>query len=69
MIEVKLNEILEKHERSLNWVSKKTNIAYSTLNRLIHNNTTGIKFETLDALCTLFDCNTEDIIKHIKEKK
>lgn len=67
MIEIKLQNILNREERSLNWVSTKTGIAYSTLHKLNNNNTTSISFNTLDALCKLFKCKLTDIIDFIED--
>ena len=67
MIKVKLQEILDREERSLNWVAVKTGIAYSTLHKLNSNNTTSISFKTIDKLCELFKCNTIDIIEYTKD--
>lgn len=64
MVEVKLQSILDKEERNLSWVAKKTGIAYSTLHKLNSNNTTSISFTTIDKLCGLFKCKIEDIIEY-----
>jgi DNA-binding Xre family transcriptional regulator len=34
MIEVKIDELLEKHERTFYWLAKQTGISYTTLWRL-----------------------------------
>ena len=47
MVIIKLQDILNKEDRSLNWVSEKTGIAYSTLYKLNKGNTKSISFETL----------------------
>ena len=69
MVKVKLQEILDREDRSLNWVASKTGIAYSTLHKLNNNNTTSISFNTIDKLCKLFNCNTIDIIEYINDYK
>jgi len=66
MITVKLQEILNKEERSLNWVATKTNIAYTTLHKFCNNKTSSVSYSVLDSLCTLFKCNIEDIIEQVK---
>ena len=63
MIIVKLQDILNKEERSLNWVSKKTNIAYSTLYNFNNNTTTSVSYNVLDKICKLFKCELKDIIE------
>ena len=52
MVIIKLQDILDKEDRSLNWVSEKTGIAYSTLYKLNKGNTKSISFETLKNLQT-----------------
>jgi len=66
MVKVKLQAILKREERSLNWVAVKTGIAYSTLHKLNNNNTTSIGFNTIDCLCKLFKCNIEDLIEYVE---
>lgn len=66
MIRVKLQEILDKEERSLNWVSIKTNIAYTTLHKFCNNKTSSVSYNVLDSLCKLFNCKIEDIITYEK---
>lgn len=63
MIKVKLQEILDKEERSLNWVSLKTGISYSTLHKFCNNKTTSVSFEVLYKLCKLFNCSISDILE------
>lgn len=67
MIKVRLQELLDRDERSLNWVATKTNLSYSSLHKLINNKTTSISFDVLDKLCELFNCKVEDIIEYCKE--
>ena len=67
MIRVKLQEILNREERSLNWVSIKTNIAYTTLHKFCNNKTSSVSYNVLDSLCKLFNCKIEDIITYEKQ--
>ncbi|MDU1068166.1 helix-turn-helix transcriptional regulator [Clostridium sp.] len=68
MIKVKLQDILDKEERSLNWVATKTNISYSTLHKFNSNKTTSVSYNILEKLCELFKCNVEDIITYVVEE-
>lgn len=67
MVKVKLQELLDKEERNLKWVERKTGIAYSTLHKLNSGNTTSINFNTINQICDLFDCKIQDLIEYIKE--
>ncbi len=42
----------------------KHHISSSTINRLRHNQ--GVTTQMIDDLCTILDCNVEDIIKYEK---
>ncbi|WP_096634850.1 helix-turn-helix domain-containing protein [Clostridium cochlearium] len=67
MIQVKLQNILDEKERNLNWLSKKTDISYSTLHKLANNNTTSINFNTLEKICTVLNCSISDILEIKKD--
>lgn len=67
MIKVKLQQLLDKEERSLNWVATKTNIAYTTLHKFNSNKTTSVSYNVLEQLCKLFKCKIEDIIEYEEE--
>ncbi len=42
----------------------KHHISSSTINRLRHNQ--GVTTQMIDDLCTILDCNVEDILKYEK---
>lgn len=62
MVEIKLQDILNEHERSLRWVSSKTGISYSALHKLNSGNTNSISFEVLEKICTLFNIKPNDLL-------
>lgn len=63
MVKVKLKEILEREERSLNWVSTKTGISYSTLHKLNNGETKSITFDVLERICLLFKIEVGDLLE------
>ena len=42
---------------------------YQSLSKLINNESTGIKFETIDKMCKLFDCEVGDLIEFKDDNK
>ena len=48
-------------------VHKKTGLSRTTISKLYHDNMERIDFNTLDKLCELFDCDTQDILTYSKE--
>lgn len=69
MVKIKLQEVLDKHERPLKWVSDKTGISYSTLHKLNSGNTSSISFDVLEKVCNLFSIQPNDILEITPNKK
>lgn len=71
MIYVRVNEILKEKKKSKYWFIKNMERGYQSLSHLMDNTTTGIKFETLEKMCKILDCEPGDIIvrkKSIRKK-
>lgn len=67
MIKVRLKQIIEDKNMSVYALSKKTNISQYNLANLIKGNTTAIKFDTLEKLCTELNVGITDILEIIKD--
>lgn len=63
MINVKIKEILEEQERSISWLGNKTELSYSSLHKLVNNQTQSISFDTLYKICKVLDCDICDVMK------
>lgn len=59
----------EKRIRTLAEVSRRTGIARATLTALYYGSGNGIKFGTLDTLCSFFGVGVGDILKHVADKE
>ena len=71
MIYVRVNEILKEKKKTKYWFIKNMEGGYQSLSHLMDNITTGIKFETLEKMCDILDCEPGDIIirkKSIRKK-
>lgn len=71
MIYVRVNEILKEKKKTKYWFIKNMEGGYQSLSHLMDNITTGIKFETLEKMCKILDCEPGDIIvrkKSIRKK-
>lgn len=69
MIQVNVKELLKKQKRSKYWFVKNMEGGYQALTRLMENQTNSIRFDTLEKMCDLFDCEIGDIIVRKKGKK
>ena len=71
MIQLKIKEMLKKQKKTKYWLIKNMQSGYQAMNKMINNETSSIKFETLDKMCDLLNCEVSDLVvrKKRKEKK
>ena len=50
-------------------VAKSTGMSASTISNLYNEKVKRLDFDTLEKLCEFFNCNIEDIIEYIPDKK
>ena len=53
--------LLKENGKSKYWLVKELNSNYTVVNRMINNETTGISFDTIHKLCTIFNCTPNDL--------
>lgn len=68
MIELKLDDMLEKRGKSAYWLSRETGMAESVLWRMRHGKTAGIQFDTLERICLALECLPGDLLIMVNEK-
>lgn len=69
MIQINVKELLKKHKKTKYWFVKQMEGGYQSLTRMMENQTTGIRFDTLEKMCDIFNCEIGDIIVRKKGKK
>ena len=69
MIQVNVKELLKKKKKTKYWFVKQMEGGYQSLTRMMENQTTGIRFDTLEKMCDIFNCEIGDIIVRKKGKK
>jgi len=63
MIEVRINEILQRRSRTFYWLAKETGISHTTLWRLKKGKAQGITLDTLEKICQALNCQPGDILR------
>jgi putative transcriptional regulator len=67
MIELNILEILDKKNKSKYWLFNELNnispMSYTNYNNLIKNKTKSIKYENIDKLCKILNCEPNDLFK------
>ena len=59
---VDIDRILRKQGKTRLWLCQKIGCNYSSLSKLCHNDSTGISFELLEAICVALECGVESIL-------
>lgn len=72
MIYVRINDVLKQKKKTKYWFVKNMEGSYQSLSNLMNNETAGIKFDTLDKICKILDCEPGDILvrkKFVRRRK
>jgi putative transcriptional regulator len=65
---VNLDVMMAKRKMSLNELSEKVDITLSNLSILKTNKAKAIRFNTLDAICKVLDCQPGDILEYVRDE-
>lgn len=68
MIQLQIKELLKSRKNEI-LVRKNMEGGYQSLTRLMNNETSSIKFETLEKMCDIFNCEISDIVVRKKGRK
>ncbi|MBQ3819685.1 helix-turn-helix transcriptional regulator [bacterium] len=67
MINNKLSTILGEKRMRVSELSKLTGISQNALNKIYHNKTKGVDFNTLNKICNILERNTQEIFEFIPD--
>lgn len=63
MVYLNIKELLKKKGKTKYWLIKNMESGYQNVSAMMNNETTGIKFETIDKLCKILECTPNDLFK------
>jgi putative transcriptional regulator len=70
MILIKLNEILEREEKSLYWLSAASGVSYVSLWKLSKKQTQkSINLDILSKVCSALNCDIQDILIYVEDEE
>ena len=64
----KLSVLMGIKRYNMQDVFEKTGLARTTISNLYHDKATRINYETINKLCTLFECRIEDLLEFKKDE-
>ena len=68
MVKLRIEEILTEKGKSKYWLNQRLNMSYRNFNNLVSNNTTSVRFETLDKLSEILEVPVQDLFIQIPDK-
>lgn len=69
ILKIKINEVLEKQNKSKYWLSKQTGMTAQNVGKLVNGQTASVRFENLDAICKALNCEISDILEYEQNKR
>ena len=69
MIRLRVLEILAERGKTKYWLYNQLGLSYQNFNKMVNNETKGIKYETLFALCEILQCSVGDLFEIIQDKE
>ena len=68
MLKNNLSKLMGEKRYSIVEVSRKTGLTTSTISNLYNDKVKRLDFDTLEKLCKLLNCNTQDILEYIPDE-
>lgn len=63
MVRLRVLDILKEQNHSEYWLYKQMELSYQNFNRMVQNETSSIKFENLEKLCSILNCSIGDLFE------
>ena len=57
MVKLNVLELLKKQGRTKYWLYKQLGMSYQNFNKMVNNETSSIRYEVIEELCSLFNCS------------
>lgn len=69
IMRLRIDEILKQKGKSKYWLYIQLGLSYQNFNKIYNNQTSGIKFATLQALCDILECTPNDLFEDYADKQ
>lgn len=65
---LRIDEILKEKGKTKYLLYNQLGLSYQNFNKIINNQTSGIKFENLKSLCDILECTPNDLFTEYHKK-
>lgn len=63
MVRLRVTELLEERNLTKYWLWKRLGMSYDNYNKMIKNETHSIRYDVIDSLMKILDCQLEDLFE------
>lgn len=67
MIQMNIKNLLKEKGKTKYWLVKQMEYNYQSISDIMNNTTKAIRFETIEKLCNVLDCQPNDLFIITKE--
>ena len=60
-MKLRILDILNEKGKTKYWLYIQLGLSYQNFNKIVNNQTTGIKFDNLKAICDILECTPNDL--------
>ncbi len=68
MLQLRILDILSEQGHSKYWLYKRMEMSYQNFNKIVNNETSSIRFDTLEKLSTILECPIGDLFAFQNEQ-
>lgn len=68
MVKLRIKDILKEQNHTKYWLYKQLGLSYQNLSKIMNNETSGVRFETLNALCKILNCQVCDLFEYTPDE-
>lgn len=61
MLRLRINEILEKENKSMYWLAKQIGISANNIQKMCNGETNSIRFTSIETICKALNCSINDL--------
>lgn len=69
MVRLNVLELLKKEEKTKYWLYMQLGMSYQNFNKMVNNETKSIRYDNIEALCQIFNCEPNDLFVFEEEMK
>lgn len=68
MVKLRIKDILKEQNHTKYWLYKQLGLSYQNLSKIMNNETSGVRFETLDTLCKILNCQVGELFEYTPDE-